>query len=289
LTGRSYAERTVIKAIRNDIAIYAIHTNLDNVSGGVNAVIASRLGLENTQVLEPLTGKLKMLVTYAPGDVAGEIRNQLFKAGAGHISDYDECSFSVPGTGTFRPLPGSDPATGNILERHSGTEERIEVIYEEWKEKAILRNLFRSHPYEEVAYNIYRLENSHRLHGAGIIGELSEPLKTGDFLELLKSRMQTPCVRHTSWEKPVRKVAVCGGSGSFLLNRAIREGADVFVSADFKYHQFFDADGKILIADIGHFESEQFTINLLGDYLTEKFTNFAVRLTELSTNPINYF
>lgn len=289
LTGRNYVERTVIKAIRNDIAIYAIHTNLDNVGAGVNARFAQQLGLINTRALDPLPGKLRMLVTYAPGDVAEKVRDELFAAGAGHISDYDECSFSIPGTGTFRPLPGADPSTGEILERHSGTEERIEVIYEDWKEKSILSNLFRTHPYEEVAYNVYRLENTHRVHGAGLVGELPEPLHTVDFLNLLKSRMKADCVRHTHWDRPVKKVAVCGGSGSFLLPTAIRAEADAFVSADFKYHQFFDADGKILIADIGHFESEQFTINLLGDYLREKFTNFAVRLTELSTNPINYF
>lgn len=289
LTGRNYVERTIIRAIREGIAIYAIHTNLDNVGHGVNAEIARRLGLQNTRILEPLKGRLKLLVTYVPDSHAEEVKSALFAAGAGHISNYDQCSFSQTGIGTYRPLEGANPYSGEMGKRREENEQRVEMIFEDWKESQVLRSLFSRHPYEEVAYNLYALTNEHPQHGAGMIGELPESMETDQFLAMVKNQLTTNCIRHTKPLGEIRKVAVCGGSGSFLLQRAMSAGADAFVSADFKYHQFFDADDKILIADVGHFESEQFTINLLASYLREKFTNFAVRLTELSTNPINYF
>ncbi len=289
LTGKNYVERTIIKAIRNDIAIYAIHTNLDNVSTGVNQAICNRLGIKNTRILSPKSGILKKLVTYCPEDHSGKVLAALFSAGAGGIGNYDECSFSTNGTGTFRGNESSNPVVGEKGVRHNEPENRIEVIFRDFDQQKILKALRDAHPYEEIAYDVYTLDNQYNLVGSGMIGELEKSLPVKEFLELLKNRMQTGCIRYTHFAKTVSKVAVCGGSGSFLLGDALKAGADAFVTADFKYHQFFDADEKILVADIGHYESEQFTKELIYSELKGKFTTFALRLSEHNTNPINYF
>lgn len=288
LTGRNYVERAVIKALKNDLAIYAIHTNLDNVQAGVNARFAERLGLTGTRILSPGKNQLLKLVTFVPENAAEEVRSGLFSAGAGHIGNYDECSFNLEGTGTFRPVAGSAPVLGEIGKRFSGREIRVEVILPVWKEPEVMKALRKKHPYEEIAYELYRIENKLQTTGAGMMGQLAEAMDPLAFLDYLKESMNTPVVRHTRLKGAIRKVAVCGGSGSFLLQEAIRHGADAFVSADFKYHQFFDADDKILLADIGHFESEQFTMDLLVEHLRKNFTKFAVHLTETNTNPIHY-
>ena len=290
LNGKNYVERTIIKAIKNDIAIYAIHTNLDNVQDGVNKVICERLGLKNTSILVPKSGVLKKLVTYCPVNQADNLRTALFSAGAGSIGNYDECSFSSNGTGTFRGNESSNPAVGLKGVRHHEEESRLEVIFESHKVNDVLKALRSSHPYEEIAYEIYTIDNQYNKIGSGMIGELESPLGVNDFLSHLKTTMQTGCIRYTSVKKPaIKRIAVCGGSGSFLLDAAIKSGADAFVTADFKYHQFFDAEGKLLIADIGHYESEQFTKELIYNFLNRKFTTFALRLSEINTNPINYF
>lgn len=289
LNGKNYIERTVIKAIQNNIAIYAIHTNLDNVRAGVNKKIADRLGLRSTKVLAPKRGILRKLVTFAPMDNAEPVRMALFAAGAGSIGHYDQCSFNLNGTGTFRPGLEANPVLGQRGSMHAEQEVRIEVVYEFWKEAAILKALRAAHPYDEIAYDLYPLENTLQDAGAGMIGELENPMDEAGFLHFLKEAMKTGMVRHTRYlGKKVKKIAVCGGSGSFLLNDAKRAGADVLVTADFKYHQFFDAENQLIIADIGHFESEQFTGELLSDLISEKFPTFAVRLTEVNTNPVHY-
>lgn len=290
LNGKNYVERTIIKAIKNDIAIYAIHTNLDNVRNGVNKVICDRLGIKSTIVLSPKNNLLKKLVTYCPKNQADIVKSALFNAGAGFIGNYDECSFTSNGTGTFRGNELSKPVVGEKGVRHHEAESRIEVIFENQRIGILLKALRASHPYEEIAYDIYSLDNQYNDVGSGMIGEFAKPITSTAFLELLKSTMLTGCIRYTRAEKSmIQRVAVCGGSGSFLLAAAIQSGADAFVTADFKYHQFFDGEGKILIADIGHYESEQFTKELIYNYLKEKFTTFALRLSELNTNPINYF
>jgi dinuclear metal center YbgI/SA1388 family protein len=290
ITGKNYVERVILKAIRNNIALYAIHTNLDHVHNGVNGVISSRLGLKNTKVLSPKAGILKKLVTFCPTAQADHVRQALFEAGAGDIANYSDCSFNVNGQGTFKAGPNTDPFVGEQGIQHQEPEVRIELIFKIQDQRKILLALFENHPYEEVAYDIYPLENKMDTVGAGMIGWLPEEMDGRSFLNLVKDRMDAVVVRHTKLlPKRIRKVAVCGGSGSFLLKDAIAAGADAFVTADFKYHEFFDADEKIVIADIGHFESEQFTSNLLIDIIQEKFPNFAIRLTEHNTNPINYF
>lgn len=287
--GKNYIERAIIKAIKNDIAIYAIHTNLDNVIHGVNAKIAEKIGLVNCRILSPMKNKLLKLSTYVPHEHAEKVKEALFSAGAGHIGNYSECSFTTVGEGTFKGGDVSNPVYGEKNIRFKGHESKIEVILESYKQSQIFSALKEAHPYEEVAYEFILLANNWQDVGAGMIGELPSEMDATEFLKSLKVKMKTDCIRHTkTLKKAVKKVAICGGSGSFLLEDVKRAGADIFITSDFKYHQFFDADGSIVIADIGHYESEQYTIELLSDWLSEKFPTFALRLTEINTNPINY-
>lgn len=290
LTGSSYVERVVMKAVRHNIALYAIHTNLDNVTGGVNSRIAERLGLQETTILDPKGDMLRKLAVFVPQSHAGSVRAALFAAGAGQVGRYDQCSFNVEGYGTFRGGEGTQPYVGTPGEPHREEEIRVEVIYPVDRERTVIRELLAAHPYEEVAYDIYRLQNTYGQVGSGMVGQLPGPLSEEAFLALLKERLGAAVIRHTTLlGKPVSRVAVCGGAGGFLLRHAIRAGADVFVTADYKYHEFFDADGKIVITDVGHFESEQFTQELLLEVIRKKFPTFAVRLTGINTNPIKYY
>jgi dinuclear metal center YbgI/SA1388 family protein len=290
LTGSNYTERLVIKAIRQNLSIYAAHTNLDAVHSGVNHKIGEKLGLKNTGILAPATDHLRKLVFFVPPDHADKVRVEIFKAGAGHIGAYDMCSFSTPGEGTFRGSEESYPFVGKKGVLHTEQELRMETIFPKERENRIIQALIRSHPYEEVAYDIYPLTNKYDRVGSGAVGELEKPLDEESFLRLLKDSFNTPLIRHTGLlDKKIKRVALCGGSGSFLLPSAIASHADAFVSGDFKYHQFFDADRRILVADIGHYESEQFTKEIFYELLTNKFTKFAVHLSEVNTNPVNYF
>lgn len=289
ITGQNYVERTIIKAIKNDIAIYAIHTNLDHVHTGVNKKIAEKIGLKNLKILKPRKDTLTKLVTFIPKENAGDVLNALHRAGAGNIGDYKNCSFQVTGEGTFMPTGNAQPHIGQTNQLERVEEIRAEVIFPEHISAKILQALKESHPYEEVAYYLSRLENENREVGAGMIGELPDAIEPIAFLNGLKKQMNAKVIRHTPpLKKEIKKVAVCGGAGSFLLPSAIAQRADVFVSADFKYHEFFDADGKIMIADIGHYESEQFTKDLLSEVLKEKFTTFAIIFSKTVTNPLSY-
>ncbi len=287
--GSSYIERVVMKAIKHDIAIYAIHTNLDNVRHGVNHRIAEQLGLQNLQILAPKTGLLSKLQTYVPHDKAAELRDALFSAGAGHIGNYSECSFNSEGTGTFKGNDQSNAYVGEKNVTHAEPETKIEVMFPTRLSSQVLKALFNNHPYEEVAYELIPISNLHQEVGSGMIGELPKEYTEEEFFSLLKNGLNTPVVRHTaSIGRTLKKVAVCGGSGSFLLNNAIKMNADAFVTADYKYHQFFDAEGKILICDVGHYESEQFTMDLLVEKIQKKFPTFAICLTKCNTNPVFY-
>ena len=289
ITGKNYIERIVINAIKNDIAIYAAHTNLDSIWGGVSTKIANKLNLINQKILEPVSNQLMKIAYFVPEKYADKTREALFKAGAGHIGNYDMCSYNTDGKGSFRAGEGTNPFVGNKGEVHYQQEVKVETIFPNHIKNKIVSALINSHPYEEVAFDIYSLENNYPKVGYGIVGELENELNETDFLNQLKEIFTAKCVRYTKLlNKPIKKIAVCGGSGSFLLKNAIKENADVFVSGDFKYHQFFDADGQILIADIGHFESEQITKELFYELLIKKFPKFAVHLTEINSNPINY-
>jgi hypothetical protein len=257
---------------------------------GVNRKIAEKLGLVNLKILSPKKNQLRKLVTFCPDEHAEKVRSSLFEAGCGRIGTYDECSYNLQGTGTFRALEGSNPFVGKKGERHSESETRIECVFQAHLESQVIKALRGSHPYETVAYDIYALENDNQDIGSGMTGELNPEMDEREFLKKLKSAMLTACIRHTPLlNKRVKKVAICGGSGSFLLEDAVKSGAEFFVTADYKYHQFFDADKRIVIADIGHFESEQFTSELLKELLVRNFSTFAVRLTELVTNPVQYY
>jgi len=290
LTGKNYVERTLLKAIKNDIALYAIHTNLDSVLTGVNGKIADRLGLKNRTILNPKEESLNKVTVFVPKADSEQVRKAMFDAGGGAIGNYSDCSFILEGKGTFRPQDGAKPAIGSIGKTQIEEESRVEIMFPSYLSSQILAAMEKSHPYEEVAYYLHSLENANQYVGSGMIGELPEEMQGPDFLSFLKEALQLKVIRHTQiLAGKVSKVAICGGSGSFLLADAKRAGADVFVTGDFKYHEFFDAEEALMIADIGHYESERFTIDLIADYLRKNFTTFAVRLTEENTNPIHYF
>ncbi|GAB3024871.1 Nif3-like dinuclear metal center hexameric protein [Niabella terrae] len=290
LTGKNYVERTLIKAIKNDIAIYAIHTNLDAVLDGVNGKIAEKLGLTEQRILRPKTGLLNKLYFYVPEAQAASVLEALFEAGGGRIGNYSECSFRVAGTGTFKPLDGAQPFLGAIGQRETAAELKVELLVPEYRSAALIRHLQEVHPYEEVAYELVGLQNEHPQIGSGLSGRLPQPMATGEFLERLREIFGCSVIRHTAIrQEQVERISVCGGAGSFLINDAISCKSDVYVTSDLKYHEFFDADHRLLLVDIGHYESEQFTIELLKDRLAEKFPNFAVLKTGIITNPVRYF
>ncbi len=289
LSGNHYVERILIKAIRNDIAIYSAHTNLDNIFEGVNKTIGEKLGLKNMRILSPMANNLRKLVVFVPGHQATEVREALFRSGAGKIGGYDSCSFNLEGLGSFRAGDQTNPFVGEKGKLHFEPEVRIETIYPAHAEAQILRAMIKAHPYEEVAYDIYPVQNINFQIGAGIIGDIDETTEH-NFLAKLKSTFDTAGIRHSAFlGKKIERVAICGGSGSFLIRNAIAASADVFVSADFKYHDFFEADNKILMTDIGHFESEQFTQELFYQLIVKKFPNIAVDLTQVGKNPVYYY
>lgn len=287
LVARTYVERTLLLALKHGIAVYAIHTNLDNVLDGVNGEIASRLGLRGLRVLDPKPGQLRKLVVFVPFDHADAVRDAMFRAGAGHIGAYDECSFSVGGMGTFRPGEGAEPFLGEQGKRELVSELRMEFVLPAAREASVLSAMKQAHPYEEVAYDLYALTNAHHGIGSGLLGEWEQPMEEAAFLARLREVFGLQVVRHTRLlGRPIRRVALCGGSGAFLIGKAIASGADAYLTGDVKYHQFFDADGQLLLADIGHYGSEQFTMHLIQRRLGELFPTFAVRLTETVTDPI---
>jgi len=289
ITGKNYVERAVIKAIKNDIAIYAVHTALDNHQNGVNKIFCDALGLTNTKVLVQKQNFIQKLVTYTIPENAEKLRNALFEAGAGKIGNYEDCSFNSKGIGTYMGNENSNPEIGQRFEFVEAEEIKIEVVFEKHLQSKILKALFTNHVYEEIAYEVYDLQNSHQNIGLGMVGELETEMAEADFLELVKTKMQCGGIRHSQFlGKPIKKVAVLGGSGSFAIKNAISAGADAFLTADLKYHQFYEAENQLLLADIGHFESERYTKNYIVDYLTKKILNFAIILSEENTNPVKY-
>lgn len=290
LNGKNYVERTVIKAIKNDIAVYASHTNLDHVKGGVNFKIAEKLKLTDCRILAPKKQILKKLVVFVPFSHTPQVTKALCEAGAGQIGEYFNCSFQTSGIGSFTPSESTNPFIGEALKPEKVEENRVEVILPSHLEREVLQAMKTAHPYEEVAYYLTLLENTDNEVGAGVIGTLSETLTEEDFLHYLKNHMQLKSIRHTRLlNRNISRIAVCGGAGSFLLSDAIRQKADVFITADYKYHEFFDAEENIIICDIGHYESEVFTKDLIHSYLSKKITNFAILKSEVNTNPVQYF
>lgn len=284
-----YVDKTIIAAIKNDIAIYACHTNMDNVINGVNGKIADKLNLINRRILQPKSFLIQKLVVFVPFEYQEALEKSLFEAGAGEMGNYAECSFISEGTGSFKPLDGADPHTGSIGIRTIQKEAKVEVVFPIWKQSAILNAMKNAHPYEEVAYEVYTLQNKHQEIGAGIIAELAQSVDIKDFLNELKSIFNVKCLKHTQIiSDKIKKIAICGGSGSFLIQDAIRAKADVFITSDIKYHDFFEANNQLVLVDIGHFESEQFTIELFADVLKNNFPTFAHFKTDVHTNPVKY-
>ena len=289
ITGKNYVERSLLKAIKNDIAIYAVHTALDNHHEGVNKIFCDVLGLIKTRILIPKPNFIRKLVTYTIPENAEEVRNALFDAGAGNIGNYEDCSFNSKGIGTYMGNEHSNPQLGERFEFVQGDEIKIEVTFEKYLEAKILKALFKSHAYEEVAYEIYDLQNTYQNIGLGMIGELKNSIGEKEFLNFVKEKMQCEGIRHSTFlGKPIKKIAVLGGSGSFAIKNAIASGADALLTADLKYHQFYEAENKLLLADIGHFESERYTKNHIVDFLRKKILNFAIILSEENTNPVKY-
>ncbi len=289
LTGTNYIERTVIKAIQHNIALIAIHTNLDNMPNGVNQIISNKLGLINTQILRPKESSLFRLTVYVPDTHVKNVQEALAEAGAGAIGNYEACSFTSLGEGRFKPNDKSSPFSGEKNKLSIVKEQKIEVIVPQHTVNNVINAMKQAHPYEEIAYYLVDLKNNNPTIGSGMIGALEKPLETFSFLQLIKEKFNCGTVRYTNIHtNTIKKVAVCGGSGSFLLKDAIGMDADIFITSDFKYHEFFDAENRIIIADIGHFESEQYTSHWLVEQLKKKFTTFAIRLTNVNTNPINY-
>lgn len=290
LTGKNSVERTILKCIENKINLYAIHTNLDNYWQGVNREISNRLNLLNCKILDPKSAVLCKLVVFIPAEYHEKVSNVIFNEGGGKIGNYEKCQFSIVGTGTFKPTENANPFEGEIGKLSKVDEVKAEFIVSTHLIDKVVREMLKAHPYEEVAYDIIPLKNLNQTEGSGMIGTLESPMDELEFLALIKKNFNCGIIRHTKLlNKKVEKVAVCGGSGSFLLKKALQNQVDFFITSDFKYHEFFDAEDHLVIADIGHYESEQFTSNLLADILKEKFTTFAVHLTGINTNPIKYF
>jgi dinuclear metal center YbgI/SA1388 family protein len=290
LTGNSMAERTLMKALRHDIAIYAAHTNADNQSGGINTRLAEKLGLQNIRILLPRAGELYKLVCYIPEEHADKVRQGIFASGAGQIGNYDSCGYNMEGEGSFRANEAANPFVGQQGELHYEKEVRFETIVPAHLLHAAKEAMLQSHPYEEPAYDIYPLANTYPLAGAGAIGTLKEAMGEKAVFDLVKEKLPVKLIRHSPLlDKPVKKIALCGGAGSELIRTARAKGADMYITGDVKYHQFFDAENKMLIADIGHGESEKISMEIFYDIVSKKMPNFAVHLSKLDTNPINYY
>lgn len=287
ITGRSYIERVVMKALRNQIAIYAAHTNLD--AAVVNYRWAEMLGLADTQVLQPVGNMLLKLVTYVPETYAESVRQALFAAGAGCIGRYDCCSYTSDGVGSFRAGIGTKPFCGALGELHHEPECRIEVVLPRHLKSRAVKALLNAHPYEEPAYDLLPLDNLWHQVGHGIVGRLPEPMPALDFLNRLKQIMPCESIRHTAREgQYVHRVALCGGGGSFLIDNAVAAKADIFVTGEIGFHNFFGYENTIILAEIGHYESERHTKAIFFDVIRKKFPTFATYLTKVETNPIKY-
>ena len=290
LTGKNYIERTVLKAIKNDIAIYACHTNLDHVKGGVNHHISNLLGLENQQILAPKNDILSKLEVFVPKSHTEQVLQSLADVGAGKIGNYSSCSFTSEGNGRFLPNESAKPFMGSQGKSETVIEDKIEVVFPNYKKGDVLNAMKQSHPYEEVSYYIHSSPNKYTDAGSGMIGILDKPIPYQEFFDLLKEKLGASVIKYTTpIKEKIQKVAVCGGAGSFLLKSAIAAKADIFVTSDFKYHEFFDADNKIVIADIGHYETESCTKDLFYEILNKKFVNIALVLSKSNTNPVKYY
>ncbi len=289
ITGSNYIERTIIAAIKNDIAIYGAHTSVDNNFAGLNKIICDKLNIENYEIISPLKNLLYKLVVFVPNKYASQVRQAIFSAGGGEIGNYNSCSYNLQGKGTFKALENTNPFVGKKGELHTEAETRIETVFPDFLRNKILNSMMQAHPYEEVAYDIYPIENTHKKYGAGLIGNLKSPIDEIIFLNLIKEKLKLSCLKHSEiLHKKVKKVAICTGACSFLINEAVKQGADVFISSEFKYDQYISAQKRIILVDAGHYETEIYIKKLFYDLITKNFTKFAVEFSENFTNPVKY-
>lgn len=284
----SYIQRCLIKAIRHELNIYSAHTNLDSVMQGVSGRMADKLGLRNRKILQP-SGQLLCFSFYTPISQAEKVRQAIFDIGGGYIGGYSHCSYNQEGVGTFLAKEGCHPTVGQIVTLHREKEIKTEITIPTYLLQKSIQALLKVHPYEEPVWNIIPLSNPNPVNGFGIIGELPEAVESHSFLQQIKTVFHCQTIRHTSLCKSqIRKVAVCGGAGAFLTSRAIAQGADIYITGDYKYHDFFQAENRLIIADIGHYESEQFTKEIFYELVTKKIPNFAIQFSKIETNPIHY-
>ena len=289
LTPNNYVNKSIIKAVKNNISIFSTHTALDNSKFGVNMQLCKELGVSNPRILHPKNGTIKKLTTYIPKENAEKLKKELFKSGAGSIGKYEHCSFSFEGHGTFKGNQESNPSIGKKLEDTDQKEICINITYLKHLEKKVLNSLKEYHPYEEIAYEINTLENTNKNIGLGMYGDIQNKMDEKEFLSYLKKKLKVKFLKHSKLlQKKVKRIALLGGSGSFGIEKAISVGADVYITSDLKYHDYFRAEKSILLVDVGHYESEQYTNKLMYKILTKKFPNFAIALTKINTNPVNY-
>jgi len=289
LTNSNLTEKLVVMAIKSNIAIYAIHTNLDNVMGGVNSILAKKLGIKNTRILLPKTNGYNKIITFCPSSHVPDIKNALFASGAGNIGNYSNCSYTSSGVGTFMPLADSNPFVGELNKLQQEEEERIEVIIPSYKLNKAISAMLNAHPYEEPAYDIYNLNNTNKMVGSGLIGEIDNEISVTEYLRSVKQKLGTSYLKHNKLiNKPVKRVAICGGSGSFLINAAAKNKADIFITGDIKYHEYFEHTENMTIVDAGHYETEHPVKELIYSLLKKKFPNFAVQISQESANPISF-
>ena len=289
VTGATYVERCVIKALANGIAVYSAHTNLDNAPGGVNYRIAAKLGLQNVRILVPKEGALLKLSVYVPVAHADAVRSALFAAGCGNIGNYGSCSYNAVGYGTFEAGEGANPFCGSVGSLHKEEEVRIDTIMPAYIKGRVVKALMAAHPYEEPAFDIYPLQNSWNSVGAGIIGELPVAVGETAFLQQVKDTFAVGSVRHTGLlGKAVKRVALCGGAGGSFAGAAVAAGADVYITGEARYHDLFNYDGTMVVAVIGHYESEQFTMEIFKEIISGACPQVQVKTTSVCTNPIHY-
>lgn len=282
--------KIIYKAIENNLAIYSAHTNVDNNFNGINLYISKLLNLKNPEILVPASNYLFKLITFVPESNANKVREAILNEGAGFIGNYDMCSFNTQGTGTFRPLENTNPYLGETYQLNFVNEVRIETIVPKHLLNKVVTTLLANHPYEEVAYDIYPLNNKYSKAGSGIIAELEDYMETIDFFELVKKTFNLKTIKHSKLNKKnIKRIAICGGSGAFLIKEAINKNVDLFLTGEIKYHQYFEAENKIILVEIGHYESENLIKDFFYDFLTKKLSKFAIHKSKIDTNPIKYF
>jgi len=293
VTMQSARGRCIRALMQSGINLYSAHTNLDFTRGGTSFALAQALGLTDVEFLRMPYEVQRKVVTFVPPAEAERVARAMADAGAGIIGNYDSCSFAGPGTGTFRGNERSRPAIGKrgVLEHASET--RLEMMVPRWRLGDVIGAMHRAHPYEEVAYDVYPLENRSREHGMGIIGNARRPVTLRVFLNDLKRRLGVPALRCTGdMRRTVRRVAACGGSGTELMDEAARRGADVFVTADVRYHSFHDVEASMALVDAGHFETELPVVRAVVEHLRAacraRHATVPIHAARTSTNPIVY-